>query len=154
MRATAQPRTAEQAEEHCIAIRPGRRSESKQGNHVLEGISAQSAGSRGLCMHVVEIPPGDRARPHLHRDHESAIYIVAGEVVCWYGDRLQHRFTVREGEMAYIPPGVPHLPVNVSEDEPVTSIVARTDPSEQESVVLLPELDALSHARVSSSMHN
>lgn len=57
------------------------------------------------------------------------------------GDRLQHRFTVRAGEMAYIPAGVPHLPMNASQDEPVTCIVARTDPNEQESVVVLPELE-------------
>jgi uncharacterized RmlC-like cupin family protein len=47
--------------------------------------------------------------------------------------------------MAYIPAGVPHLPINASADEPVTCIVARTDPNEQESVVVLPELDALAH---------
>jgi uncharacterized RmlC-like cupin family protein len=40
---------------------------------------------------------------------------------------------------------VPHLPINASAQEPVTCIVARTDPSEQESVVVLPELEALAH---------
>jgi uncharacterized RmlC-like cupin family protein len=71
--------------------------------------------------------------------------MVEGEVICWYGDRLQHRFTVRAGEMAYIPAGVPHLPINASADEAVTCIVARTDPNEQESVVVLPELEPLAH---------
>jgi uncharacterized RmlC-like cupin family protein len=135
-------------EQHCLAIRPGSLSNSKQGHHVFEGISAQSAGARALCMHVIAIPPGGRARAHLHEDHESAVYMVQGEVVCWYGDRLQHCFTVREGEMAYIPAGVPHLPINASEHEPVTCVVARTDPDEQESVVLLPELEALQHTRL------
>ncbi|MGH2839251.1 MAG: cupin domain-containing protein [Solirubrobacteraceae bacterium] len=135
------------SEEHCIAIKPGGLSESKQGHHVFEGISAESAGSRALCMHVIVIAPGGRARAHLHEDHESAVYMVEGEVICWYGDHLEHRFTVRAGEMAYIPAGVPHLPINASEDEPVTCIVARTDPNEQESVVLLPELEALTHTR-------
>jgi uncharacterized RmlC-like cupin family protein len=135
-------------ERHCIAVKPGRMSQSKQGHHVHEGISAQSAGSRALCMHVIEIPPGGRARAHLHEDHESAIYMAQGDVVCWYGDRLQHRFTVRQGEMAYVPAGVPHLPINASEHEPVTCIIARTDPDEQESVVLLPELEALPHTHL------
>lgn len=132
-------------DEHCIAIKPGRLSQSKQGHHVFEGISAQSTGARALCMHVIAIPPGGRARAHLHEDHESAVYMLEGEVICWYGDRLQHRFTVRAGEMAYIPAGVPHLPINASEHEPVRCIVARTDPNEQESVVVLPELEALAH---------
>jgi uncharacterized RmlC-like cupin family protein len=142
----------EQAEQHCIAIKPGGLSESKQGHHVFEGISAQSAGSHAMCMHVIAIPPGGRARAHLHAHHESAVYMAQGEVVCWYGDRLQHRFTVRQGEMAYIPAGVPHLPINASEHEPVMCIVARTDPNEQESVVLLPELEALAHTRPRSAV--
>ena len=49
--------------------------------------------------------------------------------------------------MVYIPAGVPHLPINASEHEPATCVVARTDPNEQESVVLLPELEALPHTR-------
>ncbi|MDQ3849188.1 MAG: cupin domain-containing protein [Actinomycetota bacterium] len=145
MSVTAQIEAAAPSDQHCIAITPGALSESKQGHHVFEGISAESAGARALCMHVISIPPGGRARAHLHEDHESAVYMVEGEVICWYGDRLQHRFTVRAGEMAYIPAGVPHLPVNANEHEPVTCIVARTDPNEQESVVVLPELDALAH---------
>ena len=44
--------------------------------------------------------------------------------------------------MFYIPAGVPHLPANLS-DKPATAIIARTDPHEQESVVLLPELEKL-----------
>jgi uncharacterized RmlC-like cupin family protein len=39
----------------------------------------------------------------------------------------------------YIPRGVPHQPVNTSPTEPLLAIIARTDPNEQESVVLLPD---------------
>jgi len=45
------------------------------------------------------------------------------------------------GDFFYIPAGVPHLPMNTG-DEPCVAVVARTDPNEQESVVLLPHLDA------------
>jgi uncharacterized RmlC-like cupin family protein len=38
-------------------------------------------------------------------------------------------------------PGMPHLPYNPSESESCTALIARTDPNEQESVLLLPELD-------------
>jgi uncharacterized RmlC-like cupin family protein len=132
---------------HCIVVRPGAASDSKQGHHVLEGISAQTTGARALCMHVITIPAGGRAKAHLHEDHESAVYMAQGETICWYGDRLRHRVTVREGEMIYIPAGVPHLPINASEHEPAICIIARTDPNEQESVVLLPELERLRHTR-------
>jgi len=67
---------------------------------------------------------------------------LSGEAHTWYGDRLEHHAIVRAGEMFYIPAGVPHLPANLS-DQPCSAVIARTDPKEQESVVLLPELDGL-----------
>ena len=48
---------------------------------------------------------------------------------------------VREGDFVYIATDVPHLPYNRSDTEPVMAVIARTDPNEQESVVLLPELE-------------
>jgi uncharacterized RmlC-like cupin family protein len=47
----------------------------------------------------------------------------------------------REGDMVYIPAGEPHLPMNLT-DAPAAAVLARTDPNEQESVRLLPELAA------------
>ncbi len=131
----------------CVLVKPDRPTDSRQGHQIFEGISAESAGARALCLHVIHIPPGGRARAHLHEHHESAIYVLQGEAVNWYGDRLERSFAVHAGEFVYIPAGMPHLPVNASDVEPVVALVARTDPNEQESVVLLPELDDLEHLR-------
>jgi len=49
----------------------------------------------------------------------------------------------RAGNFVYILANMPHLPYNMSETEAATAIVSRTDPNEQESVVSLPELDAI-----------
>ena len=40
-----------------------------------------------------------------------------------------------EGDFLFIPPGLPHQPVNLSATETALAIVARNDPGEQESVV-------------------
>lgn len=124
----------------CQIVRPQSTYDGKQGFSYFEGISAQSTGSQGLCMHLLVIPPGGRARAHLHENHETAIYMLKGEVHTWYGENLSEHLIVRAGEFLHIPAGVPHLPANVSESEAV-AIIARTDPNEQESVVLLPELE-------------
>jgi uncharacterized RmlC-like cupin family protein len=126
----------------CRKFTPGESYAGKQGFNYLAGISAESAGSQGICMHLLTIQPGDRARAHLHESHETAIYALAGESEMFYGDRLQHHMVVHEGEMLYIPAGVPHLPMNRS-DAPCTVVIARTDPNEQESVVLRPDLESL-----------
>ncbi|MCW2647873.1 MAG: Cupin 2 conserved barrel domain protein [Pseudonocardiales bacterium] len=105
------------------------------------GVSAESAGARGLCLHTLVIPPGGRAKAHLHEDHESAIYVISGEAEMWWGEGLAHHMVASAGDFVYIPAGVPHLPANTHPTEPAIGVVARTDPAEQESVVLLPELD-------------
>jgi uncharacterized RmlC-like cupin family protein len=93
-------------------------------------------------MHLLTMPPGARAKAHMHENHETAIYVLSGEVHTWYGDRLEQYIVVKAGDLFYIPAGVPHLPANLS-GGPASAVIARTDPNEQESVVLLPELDAL-----------
>jgi uncharacterized RmlC-like cupin family protein len=113
----------------------------KQALEFFEGISAQSAGARGLCLHLVTIPPGGHARPHVHQDHETAVYVLSGAVVHRYGEGLRERVILRAGDFLYIPAGMPHSPANLSQTEPASAIVARTDPQEQESVVLRPDLD-------------
>jgi len=127
----------------CRLIRPGATSYSgKQGFDYIEGITAETTGSKGICMMLLTIPPGGRAKAHLHEAHETAIYMLKGVAETWYGDRLQHRIDVKAGDMFFIPAGMPHLPINRGPEEAV-AVIARTDPNEQESVVLLPELDAL-----------
>lgn len=124
----------------CTVIRAGQTYDGKQGLTYFEGISAERTGAEGISMHLLTIPPGGRANAHLHRTHETAIYVLSGESEMWFGDELGEHLTVKAGEFLYIPANVPHLPMNQS-DEPCTCVLARTDPNEQESVVLLPELE-------------
>ena len=132
---------ASQPAQGCVLVRPADTYEGKQGLTLFSGISAETAGSKGLCMHLLSIPAGGRAKAHLHEHHETAIYVLRGEADVWYGEGLRQHLICRAGEFLYIPAGVPHLPANRSATESCEAVVARTDPNEQESVVLLPELD-------------
>ena len=125
----------------CRVIQTGGTYDGKQGLTYGAGVSAESAGAHGICMHLVTIPPGGRAKAHLHENHETAIYVLSGEAEMWHGDGLQECLTVRAGEFMYIPEGVPHAPTNPSESEVCVAVLARTDSNEQESVVPLPALD-------------
>ena len=125
----------------CHLIRPESTYEDNQGLTYFAGIAGETVGASGLHPHVT-MPPGTRAKAHMHESHETAIYVLTGEVHTWYGDRLEHHIVVKAGDLFYIPAGVPHLPANLS-GAPSSAVIARTDPNEQESVVLLPELDAL-----------
>jgi uncharacterized RmlC-like cupin family protein len=120
----------------CRVIRPGESYHGKQDLDYFAGISAQSADATGICMHLLTIPPGAEARAHYHEHHETAIYVLSGEAGMWHGEGLAEHLTVRAGEFLYIPPNTPHQPYNPSNRVPCTAVLARTDPNEQESVVL------------------
>ena len=88
-------------------------------------------------MHLVTIAPRARAKPHLHANHESAVYVISGEAGMWYGEGLREHVWMKAGDFAYIPANTPHLPYNANDTVPCVGLVARTDPDEQESVTLL-----------------
>lgn len=128
----------------CRVIRPNDKSayHGKQGADFkyFEGISKETVGSNAICMHLLQIPPHTYGRAHKHENHETAIFVAWGEAYTWYGEQLENHVIVKQGDFFYIPANVPHLPANLS-DEPCIAIIARTDPNEQESTVLLPELE-------------
>jgi uncharacterized RmlC-like cupin family protein len=125
----------------CQVVGPQSRFIGKQGLSYAPGISAETVGAQGIHLQLVTIPPGGRAKAHRHEAHETAIHILSGESGMWYGDRLERHLTASAGEFLYIPAGMPHLPYNPSATEDCVAVIARTDPNEQESVVLMPELD-------------
>lgn len=100
------------------------------------GISKDTAGAQGISMNRVVIPPGATAKAHYHKDFETAIYLLEGRVNTRYGENLQESVLTEQGDFLFIPPGVPHQPVNLSATEPAVAIVSRNDPNEMENVVM------------------
>jgi uncharacterized RmlC-like cupin family protein len=127
----------------CKVVRAGETVQGKQELFYNVGVSAESVGARGIHMQIVTIPPGAKAKAHKHEAHETAIYALRGTSHVWHGERLEHHSVVKPGDFFYIPANVPHLPYNPSDTEEVVALIARTDPNEQESVVLLPQLDGM-----------
>ena len=127
----------------CSVLRAGVPIIGKQGFSYAPAISAETVGASAIHMQLLTIPPGGRAKAHKHEAHETAIYILSGQGAMYYGDQLESHLIARPGDFVYIPADVPHLPYNLSKTEPCVALIARTDPNEQESVVLLPELDAI-----------
>ncbi len=127
----------------CRVLNAGEPFVGKQGFNYAPAVSAETVKSSALHMQLLTIPPGGRAKAHKHEAHETAIYVLSGEGRMWWGERLENHLVSPAGAFVYIPANVPHLPYNPSATETCVAVIARTDPNEQESVVLLPELDAI-----------
>ncbi len=122
------------AEYTVRAIRPDRATDTLQRLPYFIGVSGSTVQATGLSMHLVVIPPGARAEPHIHLGYETGIYVLQGRVETRYGEGLSQSVVSEAGDFLFVPPGVPHEAINLSQTEPARAIVARNDPAEQDKV--------------------
>ncbi|MFL7867758.1 MAG: cupin domain-containing protein [Anaerolineales bacterium] len=118
-----------------VTVRSKEMVRTRQQLQNFVGISEKTAGATGLCMHMIVIPPGGAALPHIHDGYETAIYVIKGRAKTCYGEGLSESVINEAGDFIFIPANVPHQPVNISDTEEVVAIVARNDPNEQEKVI-------------------
>jgi uncharacterized RmlC-like cupin family protein len=136
--------------ERVRVIGPGQTYAGKQGFTYGAGASAETVGAEHVCMNILPVPAGGRAKVHYHQGIETIAYLLDGECVVHYGDSLEHRIGVCAGEQVYIPADVPHAPSNESAAS-CTWIVVHASVSDQDGIILLPDLDALLASKVGRS---
>lgn len=125
----------EQKSTEITVVRPDPQTLSYRQLPDFVGLSANTAGAKEISMQLVIIPPGGIAQPHLHPEHETALYLLKGRVEVRYGQGLKQCKVCEAGDFVFTPPGVPHQPRNLSATEPVYVVTARNDPDEQEKIV-------------------
>lgn len=130
------------ATERVKIVRPGQTYVGQQGFTYQAGVSRGTVGETDVCMNVLPMPPGARARPHYHKGIDTIAYLLDGRCAVYYGDRLQHRLDVVAGEQVFMPRDVPHAPLNDS-GTACTWIVVHSSGDDQDDIVLTPELEAL-----------
>jgi uncharacterized RmlC-like cupin family protein len=114
----------------------------QQGSDYRAGVSAETTGSQVIWLGLMALPPGGRTRAHVHEHHETALYMMSGDVLeLWTGDELEHSEAVRPGDFVYIPANVLHVAVNRGAT-PAIFVGSRNEATARESMVLHPEMDA------------
>jgi uncharacterized RmlC-like cupin family protein len=90
--------------------------------------------------------PADAARGKgegpLSQGIETIAYLLEGECAVYYGDELDYRAMAHAGDQVYLPEDVPHAPYNQG-TAPCKWLVVHSSGSDQDGIVLLPELDLL-----------
>lgn len=130
------------AAERVQVVKPGQTYRGGQGFTYGAGVSAETVGARRVCMNVLPMPPGARAKVHYHKDIETIAYLLDGECTVYYGDQLERRIDVKAGDHVFCPEDVPHAPYNES-GASCTWLVVHASGSDQDGLVLMPELDAV-----------
>jgi uncharacterized RmlC-like cupin family protein len=131
-----------------VVIAPDQTYKGKQGFTYRAGASAETVGAQKICMNVLPMPPGAVAKTHYHNGIETIAYMLEGECAVYYGSGLEKRVLVRQGEQCFVAADMPHAPRNES-GRPCTWLVVHSSGSDQDGIVLLPELDATLAQRTS-----
>jgi uncharacterized RmlC-like cupin family protein len=122
-------------------IKPGQTYLGKQGFTYGAGASTETVGAKKVCMNVLPMPVGAVAKAHYHKDIETIAYMLEGECAVYYGEHLEKRVYAHQGDQCFCDANIPHAPRNES-GKPCTWIVVHSSGSDQDGIVLLPELDA------------
>jgi uncharacterized RmlC-like cupin family protein len=130
------------ATERAKIIKPGQTYVGRQGFTYQSGASRDTVGETSVCLNVLPMPPGAKARSHYHKGIDTIAYMMEGRCSVYYGDQLEHRAQVERGEQMFMPRDVPHAPVNDS-GAPCTWIVVHSSGSDQDDLIRTPHLDAL-----------
>jgi uncharacterized RmlC-like cupin family protein len=110
---------------------------TKQQVEIYRGISLATAGSKQLSMNRIILRPGTQGLRHQHHNAETVIYVLEGQARTLIGLNGELVVDTQAGEFLFIPAGVWHQPVNVS-DRPAIAIEARADADDQSNVILAP----------------
>ena len=127
-------------------IAPGQTYVGKQGFSYGAGASTETVGSKHICMNILPMPADAKAKVHYHDGIETIAYLLEGECAVYHGDKLEHRAFVRTGDQIFVPADVPHAPSNES-GAPCKWLVVHSSGSDQDGIVLLPELDVVLAAK-------
>ncbi|MET8765114.1 cupin domain-containing protein [Lentzea sp. NPDC004782] len=112
-----------------------------QGQMFATVVSSGLCGSKSLGVGYVTMKGRLHTHAHRHINSDIVVTVVSGIAATVYGEELQHVAIHHPGDSIFIPAGVLHAAVNLS-DEVVHAVEVRTDCDfADEDVVPFPDLD-------------
>ncbi|MGY9056512.1 MAG: cupin domain-containing protein, partial [Alphaproteobacteria bacterium] len=69
---------------HIAVVKPGGTYVGKQGFTYGSGASAETVGAGQICMNVLPMPAGAKAKVHYHKGIETIAYLLEGACTVRY----------------------------------------------------------------------
>ncbi len=104
----------------------------------VSGVSPQHTPATKIWFGRVSNEPGYRSLPHHHGEAETGGYVLTGWGRIYYGEGYAQFIDMYEGDFVFVPPFMPHVEVNMSNDAELVWLTCRTPDN---IVVNLPDVD-------------
>jgi uncharacterized RmlC-like cupin family protein len=112
-----------------------------QDQRLIPCITSKVCGTTGISAGMVRMPPGTVSKAHYHADSEIIVMCLRGRAATLIGPQLTP-YLHGPGEFLYVPEGVVHVAVNLSDTDELHAVEMRTDPGFNDDVVLTPTYDS------------
>jgi uncharacterized RmlC-like cupin family protein len=113
-----------------------------QNQRLIPCITSNVCGTTGISAGMVRMPPGAVSKAHFHAHSEIVVMCMRGRAATLIGPQLTP-YLHGPGEFIYVPEGIVHVAVNLSDTEELQAVEMRTDPGFNDDVVLIPTYDNL-----------
>ncbi|MBO0881287.1 MAG: cupin domain-containing protein, partial [Mycobacterium sp.] len=113
-----------------------------QSQRLTPCITSKVCGTTGISAGTVRMAPGAVSKAHFHAHSEIVVMCLRGHAATLIGPQLTP-YLHGPGEFIYIPEGIVHVAVNLSDAEELRAVEMRTDPGFNDDVVLTPIYDEL-----------
>lgn len=110
-----------------------------QGQRIIPAVTNNICDSTGIAGGIGVMQPGQIANPHLHEKCESIIFILEGWAATLSGPDLKPAIH-GPSDFAFIPEGIMHAAVNLSNKHRVVFIEIRNEKHFNGDIVLFPEM--------------
>lgn len=142
-RSTIGPAALGAQDKSVVVVRPQESATviGPQNQRLVPCITSKVCGTSGISAGMVRMPPGAVSKAHYHARTEIIVMCLRGRAATLIGPQLTP-YLHGPGEFIYVPEGVVHVAVNLSDTDELHAVEMRTDPGFNDDVVLTPTYDS------------
>jgi len=92
-------------------------------------IGPEQMGAEHLRVKITEYLPGYSHKLHMHPTQEEVIFVLDGKGVT---QTREDKITIGPGSVVFVPAGVYHATINLSDTEPLRAVIVKSPPADEE----------------------
>ena len=92
-------------------------------------VGPERMGSEKIRFKITEYQPGYRHKLHMHPTQEEVIFVLDGRGIT---ETKEDKIEIGPGSVVFVPAGVYHATLNLSNTEPLRAVIVKSPPDDEE----------------------
>ncbi len=92
-------------------------------------VGPERMGSENIRLKITEYQPGYSHKLHMHPTQEEVIFVLEGRGIT---ETKEDKIEIGPGSVVFVPAGVYHATLNLSNTEPLRAVIVKSPPDDEE----------------------